>query len=933
MKAWFGRLSLRYKLTLSALGVEALMLSLLIAHGVQLTTQTLQTQAERRLQETARTLEAALVAPLAQQDDASVHDLVEALLQADGLKMIAVRDGNNQIIHQAGVSGTAADFHRTHPVEVAGQRYGEVALVLSGNFIQEARVRYLRNSLVVAVIALLLTGVLLALSTGGVVRRFVALTRASKRMEQGDLDVKLSGDGEDEIGQLIGTFNRMAESVRFNVERARENEARFHAIADYTHDIEFWMSPEGRLLWVNPSVERMIGHTVGECMGKMNFPADIIHPDDRTTAEFQLRQALRGTSGQGYALRVCRKDGGHFWAAVNWQPIHDYSGVYQGIRASIHSIDDLKATEASLRQAINELRTAESLQGKYLQETEQERARLVSLLSAMNLGILFVAADNRVVYHNPAFSRMWMIDDTATLIGLPVNEVLGQSASKLSHPDHFSRHMLSVLETHELSDSFEIQMTDGRIITELDYPVRDREGRFIGHLWIYEDVTRERQTAEQLVYLAERDALTGLYNRHRFQQELGRAMLESDRHRTPCAVMFFDLDEFKGINDTYGHRAGDALLIRVAGEISALVRRNEVFARLGGDEFAILVPNMTGNEAEVLAERVVRAIAQIPFRFEGQNLRVTTSLGIAYYPAHAADADDLVARADIAMYQAKDAGKNTWRVFRADSVADTEMRHRLSWSERISNALDKDLLLLHFQGIYRADGGALSHLEALVRMRDEQDPDELIMPAHFIQLAEKNGRILDIDHWVLREALRRLAENPSIPPVAVNLSGRSLSEPSLPQFIGDALRESGVAPGRLIIEITETAAVSDLHDAQRMIDALRQLGCGVCLDDFGVGFASFAYLKHLAVDTIKIDGIFIRDLPNDPDNQVFVQAMVSVALGLGKSVVAEYVEDGPTLALLRQFGVDLVQGYYLDRPIAEHPALCASPEKAAAGQW
>ncbi|MDP3419749.1 MAG: diguanylate cyclase, partial [Thiobacillus sp.] len=437
--------------------------------------------------------------------------------------------------------------------------------------------------------------------------------------------------------------------------------------------------------------------------------------------------------------------------------------------------------------------------------------------------------DNRVVYHNPAFSRMWMIDAEATLIGLPVNEVLGQSASKLSHPDHFSRHMLSVLETHELSDSFEIQMADGRIITELDYPVRDREGRFIGHLWIYEDVTRERQTAEQLVYLAERDALTGLYNRHRFQQELGRAMLESDRHQTPCAVMFFDLDEFKGINDTYGHRAGDALLIRVAGEISALVRRNEVFARLGGDEFAILIPNMTGNEAEVLAERVVRAIAQIPFRFEGQNLRVTTSLGIAYYPTHAADADDLVARADIAMYQAKDAGKNTWRVFRADNVADSEMRHRLSWSERISNALDKDLLLLHFQGIYRADDGALSHLEALVRMRDEHSPDELIMPAHFIQLAEKNGRILDIDHWVLREALRRLAENPAIPPVAVNLSGRSLSEPSLPQFIGEALRESGVAPDRLIIEITETAAVSDLHDAQRMIDALRQLGCGVCL--------------------------------------------------------------------------------------------------------
>jgi diguanylate cyclase (GGDEF)-like protein/PAS domain S-box-containing protein len=924
LRAWFGRLSLRYKLTLTALGVEALMLAFLIINGVHLTSEELQKQAENRAHDMGKTLVAALLAPLSQQDDASVRDIVETLQREGGLKMIEVRDSNRRIVHQAGTESTDADFRLILPIEYAGQRYGEIALALSGDFIQHARNRYLRQSLFIAAAALLLTGILLALSVGGVIRRFDALTRASKRMAQGDLDVKLTSAGEDEIGQLIDTFNRMAESVRFNVDRARENEARFHAIADYTHDLEFWLSPDGKLLWVNPSVERMLGHSVGECMTQMNFPADIIHPEDRTAAEFQLRQALRGTSGQGYALRICRKDGGHFWAAVNWQPIHDYSGVYQGIRASIHSIDDLKATEANLRQAINELRTAESLQSRYLEETEQERARLVSLLSAMNLGILFVAADGRVIYHNPAFTRMWMIDEEIHLIGLPVHEVLAKSTSMLARPDHFSKHLLSVLETRELSDSYEIQMTDGRVITELDYPVRDRENRFIGHLWIYEDVTRERQTAEQLVYLAERDALTGLYNRHRFQQELARTMLDSDRHQTQCAVMFFDLDEFKTINDSYGHRAGDALLIRVASEISTLVRRNEVLARLGGDEFAILLPSAHGNEAEVLANRVVRAIAQIPFRFEGQNLRLTTSLGIAYYPGHAADADDLVARADIAMYQAKDAGKNTWRVFRADIEADTEMRTRLSWGERISNALDKGLFQLHFQGVYRAEDGTLSHLEALIRMTDERNPGQLIMPGHFIQLAEKSGRILDIDRWVIHETLRRLAENPAIPSIALNLSGRSLSEPGLPQYIGDELRQAGVNPCRLIVEITETAAVSDLHDAQRMIEALRQLGCGVCLDDFGVGFASFAYLKHLHVDTIKIDGIFIRDLPSDPDNQVFVQAMVSVALGLGKSVVAEYVEDGPTLALLRQFGVDLVQGYFLDRPILDHPALHVS---------
>jgi EAL domain-containing protein (putative c-di-GMP-specific phosphodiesterase class I) len=253
------------------------------------------------------------------------------------------------------------------------------------------------------------------------------------------------------------------------------------------------------------------------------------------------------------------------------------------------------------------------------------------------------------------------------------------------------------------------------------------------------------------------------------------------------------------------------------------------------------------------------------------------------------------------------------------------MRSRLSWSERISNALEKGLFQLHFQGVYRAEDGSLSHLEALIRMIDERDPDQLIMPGHFIQQAEKSGRILDIDRWVIREVLRMLSADSTLPAIAVNLSGRSLSEPSLPQFISDELREGNVNPGRLIVEITETAAVSDLHDAQRMIEALRQMGCGVCLDDFGVGFASFAYLKHLKVDTIKIDGIFIRDLPNDPDNQVFVKAMVSVAFGLGKSVVAEYVEDGKTLALLRQFGVDMVQGYYLDRPVANHPALVSCP--------
>ncbi|MEQ1661776.1 MAG: EAL domain-containing protein [Thiobacillus sp.] len=921
MKTWFDDLSLRYKLTLAALAVEAIMLAFLLVNGVRLSNQALEAQATEHATDIGAALAATLVTPLAQQDEVNVREIAEAAHREGQLAYIEIRDTQQRLLYAVG-SREKKSIQLTHrQIQLAGQRYGELILGVSSAYIQQAQARYWKQNLLIAAITLIATGVLLLWATGWVIRRFDLLAHASKRMAQGDLHVKLPNGSKDEIGLLIGTFNQMAEAVRASVDRARENEARFHAIADYTHDIELWLSPENKLLWVNPSVERMLGYTVGECMGKMDFPIDVVHLDDRMAVDFQLRQALRGTSGQGYALRMCPKDGGHFWAVMNWQPIHDFGGAYRGIRASVHSIEDLKATESSLREAISELRLAESLQGKYLEESEQERARLVSLLSAMNLGILFVASDSQVIYHNPAFTRMWMIEEGTALIGLPVHEVLAKSTSILARPDHFSRHLLSVLEAREVSDSFEIQMTDGRVITEVDHPVRDREGRFVGHLWIYEDVTRERQTAEQLVYLAERDALTGLYNRHRFQQELSRTMLETDRHQMQCAVMFFDLDEFKTINDTYGHRAGDALLIRVAGEIGALVRRNEVLSRLGGDEFAILLPSAKDEEAEALAERIVRAVAQIPFRFEGQNLRLTTSLGIAYYPRHAVDADELIARADIAMYQAKQAGKNTWRVFRADAEADSEMRTRLSWGERISNALDKGLFQLHFQGVYHAQSGKLAHVEALIRMVDESLPDQLIMPGHFIPVAEKSGRILDIDRWVVREVLQLLALNQSIPAIAINLSGRSLSEPSLPQYISDELRQSGVNPKRFIVEITETAAVSDLHDAQRMIEALRQLGCGVCLDDFGVGFASFAYLKHLQVDTIKIDGLFIRDLQADPDNQVFVRAMVGVARGLGKTVVAEYVEDEKSLVILREFGVDLVQGYYLDRPTADHPAV------------
>ena len=579
----------------------------------------------------------------------------------------------------------------------------------------------------------------------------------------------------------------------------------------------------------------------------------------------------------------------------------------------------------AVRTRIQDLEKSEHLQRNFRQEAEEERARLVSLLSAMNQGILFVGIQNKVKYYNPAFLRMWMIPDTENLVGRTATDVLSLSSSILSQPDHFSRFLLDVTTTHQVSENFEINMADGRVITQISYPVRDTDTRLIGRLWVYEDITKARHSAEQLIYLAERDSLTGLYNRRRFQDELSRFIIDAERRKSSGALLFFDLDEFKYINDTFGHAAGDSMLIRIAGEVGKLVRANEIFGRLGGDEFAILITDAERSEVERLAERVVRAIAQIPFRFNAQNLRLTTSIGIALYPEHADNSEELIGHADAAMYQAKSAGKNGWRIYRADIDTSQAMVTRLSWNDRISDALENDRLVLHFQGVYRArNTSKLSHLEVLVRMVDASSPGGVIMPGHFIPYAEKSGKILDIDRWVLKESIRLLASSPAMPALAVNISGRSFDEPSLPHYISELLQENHVDPARLLIELTETSAVTDLQDAQRFIEALRRTGCTVCLDDFGTGFSSFAYLKHLNTDILKIDGLFIRDLTNNHDNQIFVRAIVDVARGLRKATIAEFVEDGETLAMLNDFGVNYVQGYYLDIPRHDHPAIAAA---------
>ena len=735
--------------------------------------------------------------------------------------------------------------------------------------------------------------------------------------------------GKDEIGKLSGTFNNMILAIHKQIQELSMNEAKFHTIADYTYDWESWHGPGQELIWLNPSVERMTGYRIEECEGMSDFPFPIIHPDDVARARLEYAINKRGSTGTA-RFRVVHKDKSTFWAEAVWQPIYDEQNNYMGIRSSIRDVTEQTLAENHLQEKVRQLHDSEEKQRQLLRYSQQEQARMIALLGAMKLGILFETSNGKVAYHNPAFLHIWMLDHDMELTGMKANEVLVHSGNVLAQPDHFSKHIMCVPGTHEISESLEVDLADGRVITQLCYPVRDSEGRALGRLWVYEDVTRERQTAEQLLYLAERDPLTGLYNRRRFEEELARALSSAARRKSSGALLFFDLDEFKYINDTYGHRTGDAMLIKVGHEVSALIRNSEFLSRLGGDEFAILIPDASQQEAEKLAERIIRAIYQIPFRFEGRNLRLTTSVGIAMYPLHATEQDELIAHADAAMYQAKEAGKNVWRLYRPDLDTSHQMIDRLSWINRIAQALENDFYKLHFQGIYHTQDETLAHIEILVRMLDEERNREIIMPGRFIPFAEKSGQILEIDRWVIRKCLERIAGDSNFPdvPISINISGRSLDDPSLPQYIAEQLKHYHINPARLLIELTETSAISDLHDAQRFIESLQRTGCRVCLDDFGAGFSSFTYLKHLKADILKIDGQFIRDLPIDSDNQIFVKAIAAVAHDMEKHTIAEFVEDEKTLKMLKKFGISMVQGYYLHKPNAEPPPLQRQNDEA-----
>jgi diguanylate cyclase (GGDEF)-like protein len=416
-------------------------------------------------------------------------------------------------------------------------------------------------------------------------------------------------------------------------------------------------------------------------------------------------------------------------------------------------------------------------------------------------------------------------------------------------------------------------------------------------------------------------------NRRGFVRDLTHQIADARRYGGGAAVLFLDLDDFKFVNDTLGHSVGDEVISGVARVIFERLRETDAFARLGGDEFAVLLPHAGEADAHALAVSLRDAVRDTDSIIPGAGRRVTISIGITSFedPAEELTADDILIDADLAMYAAKDAGKD--RVAVASAAIEKRMRSRLTWTERVKQAVRERLFELHCQPIVDLATDAMSQWELLLRLPGEHG--ELILPAQFLYTAERSGSILEIDRWVLTEAIRLIAEHRDVGRelrLHVNLSGRSVGDAELPAFIERQLAEMAIDPASLVLEVTETAAIANMDRARRFASKLTAIGCLFALDDFGAGFGSFYYLKYIPFDYVKIDGEFIRQLPASSTDQLILDSIVQMSAGLGKRTIAEWAGDSRTLEVLKEHHVDYAQGHYLGRPspVAETLAVLTS---------
>jgi len=731
---------------------------------------------------------------------------------------------------------------------------------------------------------------LIAFAVQGTVRGFLAFVSSSPR-DGWDVNLHL-------LLKLVGTSLACGLEKVSLADRLADMQERQEMALPCANDGLWDYDAQTNFTWFSPRWKGMLGFAENDVITSPDWHR-MVHPEDLARVSAAMRDHIAGKTPMFESVhRLKHTDGEWRWV----------------IGRACARVDD----QGRLRRLIGvELDITERKLYEEALFREKESAQIT--LQSIGDGVITCDAHGRVEYLNPVAEELtgWRLEDS---LGRTIDEIFRafheETCEPLENPLAVAvRRIRSIKSVRPML----LIRKDGNelYIESTASPIRDGTGTVTGGVLVFHDVSESRELNRRLSYHASHDVLTGLVNRREFETRLERALKSAKARETSYALCYIDLDQFKIVNDTCGHSAGDALLGQVGALLKSKVRWRDTLARLGGDEFGVLLESCSLEEALRTAESLREAIRNFRYTWEDRSFRLGCSIGVVPITAENEDVASVLSAADSACGAAKESGRNRVHCFEENDIDLMRRRREMQWAARINNALEEsrfELFRMTILPLQKEDAG--EHFELLLRMRDESG--KIVAPDQFIAAAERYGITPSIDRWVIDSAFRWLVseadERKRLAMCSINLSGQSLGDDKFLPYVIEQFHRSGLDGSKICFEITETAAIANFSQASRFIQALKELGCKFALDDFGTGLSSFGYLKHFPVDFLKIDGSFVKGVLHDPIDREMVRSINEIGHLTGKQTIAEWAENAEIIEVLRGLGVDYAQGYGVSQP-------------------